>query len=96
MVYLVVAIGQFGVILLSAMAKAAGLIVGTTAFLICVATALAVALHAAWFHFVSTRSTKSEDKDATIDSAANSPAVFRRREPGRPSMRRGHRHKPRA
>lgn len=94
MVYLVVAIGQFGVVLLTAMAKAAGLIFGTTALFICVATALSVALHAAWIHFASKRSRASEGEDATIDTAANGPAIWHRHPSGRPSMSRGRHRKP--
>lgn len=87
MVYLVVAIGQFGVILLATMAKAAGLIVGTTALLICVATASAVALHATWIHLASQWSKVLKDEDAPIEGAS-SPAIWHRRPSGRASASR--------
>lgn len=50
MVYLVVAIGQFGVILLMAILKEAGLILGSTALVMCLITALIVAAHAVFVH----------------------------------------------
>lgn len=50
MVYLVAAVGQFFVILLSQIAVATGLILATTALAICILTAAAMVIHAALIH----------------------------------------------
>lgn len=84
MVYLVVALGQFGVILLTAMAKAAGLIVGATALFICVATATIVALHAAYLHFAPKR-PMPEDNDTTPRDSGRAMPSLRHRRPSRRS-----------
>jgi hypothetical protein len=55
MIYVTVAIGQFFIILITAMGQAAGVIAASTAIVICVAVTFTTALHAIGRHLGWTR-----------------------------------------
>lgn len=74
MVYLVVALGQFGVILLTAMAKAVGLIAGTTALFICIIVASAAVLHAACLHLARRQPESQAAQQAPTEPSGSAPS----------------------